>query len=111
MIEPWAWSSSDHILHTLPLHHVHGVINVSVSFSCPLLKSNIVRKVLTCALWAGAVCEILPHFDAKTVWECFTRKTNAPNLYMAVPTIYGSLPSCSLHSCLSSSCSKVDFRI
>lgn len=23
MIEPWGWSSNDHILHTLPLHHVH----------------------------------------------------------------------------------------
>lgn len=29
MIDPWGWSSKDHILHVLPLHHLHGVINVS----------------------------------------------------------------------------------
>eukprot|EP01118_Nematostelium_gracile_P016784 TRINITY_DN7035_c0_g1_i4.p1 TRINITY_DN7035_c0_g1~~TRINITY_DN7035_c0_g1_i4.p1 ORF type:complete len:244 (+),score=56.51 TRINITY_DN7035_c0_g1_i4:86-817(+) len=28
MIEPWKWTSGDHVLHVLPLHHVHGVINV-----------------------------------------------------------------------------------
>lgn len=27
MIQAWEWSSGDTILHTLPLNHVHGVIN------------------------------------------------------------------------------------
>ena len=26
--QAWEWSSKDHILHCLPLHHVHGVVNV-----------------------------------------------------------------------------------
>ncbi|MDZ8094641.1 MAG: acyl-CoA synthetase [Nostoc sp. DedQUE05] len=68
----WEWTSSDRILHILPLHHIHGIINV-----------------LTCALWAGAECHILSKFDAETVWRriCDGDLT----LFMAVPTIYVKL--------------------
>ena len=72
LIQAWEWSQEDHILHVLPLHHVHGVINV-----------------LTCALWAGAKCEMLPKFDPEVVWERFIQ--GGPNLFMAVPTIYVKL--------------------
>ncbi|MEH2232510.1 MAG: acyl-CoA synthetase [Nostoc sp.] len=68
----WEWTSKDCILHILPLHHIHGIINV-----------------LTCALWAGAECHILSKFDAETVWKriCDGDLT----LFMAVPTIYVKL--------------------
>ncbi|MBN3925303.1 acyl-CoA synthetase [Nostoc sp. NMS4] len=68
----WEWTSDDSILHILPLHHIHGIINV-----------------LTCALWAGAECHILSKFDVKTVWNriCDGDLT----LFMAVPTIYVKL--------------------
>ncbi|QLE39525.1 long-chain fatty acid--CoA ligase [Nostoc sp. C052] len=68
----WEWTSDDRILHILPLHHIHGIINV-----------------LTCALWAGAECHILSKFDAETVWNriCDSNLT----LFMAVPTIYVKL--------------------
>lgn len=72
LIEAWGWQPDDHILHTLPLHHVHGVINV-----------------LSCALWAGAICEILPKFDTDQVWERFINSDLT--LFMAVPTIYNRL--------------------
>ncbi|MBD2533286.1 AMP-binding protein [Nostoc flagelliforme FACHB-838] len=68
----WEWTSDDRILHILPLHHIHGIINV-----------------LTCALWAGAECHLLSKFDAETVWNriCDGNLT----LFMAVPTIYVKL--------------------
>ncbi|BDI16096.1 long-chain-fatty-acid--CoA ligase [Nostoc cf. commune SO-36] len=68
----WEWTSSDRILHILPLHHIHGIINV-----------------LTCALWAGAECHLLSKFDTETVWNriCDGDLT----LFMAVPTIYVKL--------------------
>jgi malonyl-CoA/methylmalonyl-CoA synthetase len=72
LVEAWGWVSCDRILHTLPLHHIHGIINV-----------------LTCALWVGAECHILPKFDAHRVWENLHQCT----LYMAVPTIYAKLIS------------------
>lgn len=72
LIEAWGWTEDDHILHVLPLHHAHGIVNV-----------------LLCALWAGAVCEMLPAFDARAVWDRFAERPLT--LFMAVPTIYGRL--------------------
>jgi malonyl-CoA/methylmalonyl-CoA synthetase len=72
LIEAWEWSPDDRILHVLPLHHVHGIINV-----------------LSCALWAGAVCEMLPRFDAAKVWERI--ESGGLTLFMAVPVIYNRL--------------------
>jgi malonyl-CoA/methylmalonyl-CoA synthetase len=70
--EAWGWSEDDHILLHLPLHHVHGIVNV-----------------LTCALWNGATCEVLPRFRAVDVWERLAR--GEVTLYMAVPTVYRRL--------------------
>lgn len=72
LIKAWDWRSFDHILNVLPMHHVHGIINV-----------------LTCALWSGATCEFLPKFDPTKVWDKFINGNI--NLFMAVPTIYHKL--------------------
>ena len=37
LVEAWGWTRDDRILLVLPLHHVHGIVNV-----------------LGCALWSGA---------------------------------------------------------
>ena len=74
LIQAWKWTADDYILHVLPLHHVHGIINI-----------------LTCALWAGARCEILPRFDANEVWQRFIERDLS--LFMAVPTVYVKLIS------------------
>ncbi len=72
LIDAWEWTASDRILHVLPLHHIHGIVNV-----------------LLCALWAGAECEMLEKFDAETVWHRIDRGNFT--LFMAVPTIYVKL--------------------
>ncbi|HSF52226.1 MAG TPA: acyl-CoA synthetase [Algoriphagus sp.] len=74
LITAWKWTSQDYTLCLLPLHHVHGIINV-----------------VSCALWAGATVEFLHPFDAKQVFETFL-KGNV-NVFMAVPTIYFKLIS------------------
>ncbi|MGH7502763.1 MAG: acyl-CoA synthetase [Longimicrobiales bacterium] len=71
LVEAWGWSEADRILNVLPLHHVHGIINV-----------------LSCALWSGACCEFMP-FDARQVWRRFA--SGDITLFMAVPTIYRRL--------------------
>jgi malonyl-CoA/methylmalonyl-CoA synthetase len=73
LIEAWRWTADDHVLHVLPLHHIHGIVNV-----------------LGCALRAGAVCEFLPAFDQAAVWERFLRGDGL-TLFMAVPTVYARL--------------------
>jgi malonyl-CoA/methylmalonyl-CoA synthetase len=72
LVEAWEWRADDRILLCLPLHHVHGIINV-----------------VSCALWSGAVCEMLPRFDANAVWERI--ESGRVTLFMAVPTIYVKL--------------------
>ena len=52
LVKAWEWNADDHILLTLPLHHVHGIINGLAS-----------------ALAAGATCEFLPDFSARRVWK------------------------------------------
>ncbi len=69
LLTAWEWTANDKILHVLPLHHIHGIINI-----------------LTCALWAGAECHMLPKFNAETVWNYFL--DHDLTLFMAVPTIY-----------------------
>ncbi|XP_058563032.1 uncharacterized protein LOC131499216 [Neofelis nebulosa] len=50
LVHKWAWTKDDVILHSLPLHHVHGVVNK-----------------LLCPLWVGATCVMLPEFSAELV--------------------------------------------
>jgi malonyl-CoA/methylmalonyl-CoA synthetase len=72
LVEAWEWSADDHIVLCLPLHHLHGIINV-----------------VSCALWSGATCRMLTRFDATAVWDCLA--DGAASLFMAVPTVYAKL--------------------
>lgn len=74
LVKAWKWSSDDYILEILPLHHVHGIINV-----------------LCCALWSGATVEFLNQFSTKEVFKVFLK--GKLNVFMAVPTIYFKLIS------------------
>ncbi|WP_422082774.1 acyl-CoA synthetase [Ulvibacterium sp.] len=72
LVNAWEWQQDDYILNILPLHHVHGIINV-----------------MSCALWSGGCCEFLPKFEAESVWNSI--KSGRLTLFMAVPTIYFKL--------------------
>ena len=83
MIDTWAWTLEDVILHVLPLHHIHGVVNC-----------------LLCPLSIGATVKMLPKFDAEEVWnlllaegidQASNKKHKRVNVFMAVPTIYVKL--------------------
>jgi len=68
----WEWQDSDCIPLFLPLHHIHGILNV-----------------LSCALWSGACVEPFDRFDPETI-VCRVRE-RAYSVFMAVPTIYVKL--------------------
>jgi malonyl-CoA/methylmalonyl-CoA synthetase len=74
LIQAWQWTADDFTLCLLPLHHVHGIINV-----------------VSCALWAGATVQFLHPFDAGQVFDIF--QEGKVNVFMAVPTIYFKLIS------------------
>ncbi len=71
MIEAWEWSGSDSVLNVLPLHHLHGILNL-----------------LLCPLYAGAACE-MAEFEPRAVWNRFVR--GGITVFMAVPTVYAKL--------------------
>nr|VFJ63759.1 MAG: malonyl-CoA/methylmalonyl-CoA synthetase [Candidatus Kentron sp. FM]VFJ64602.1 MAG: malonyl-CoA/methylmalonyl-CoA synthetase [Candidatus Kentron sp. FM]VFK15214.1 MAG: malonyl-CoA/methylmalonyl-CoA synthetase [Candidatus Kentron sp. FM] len=70
LIEAWRWSSSDVLLHALPLFHVHGLF---VACHCVLLS--------------GAGMLLLPKFDAESVLAHLPGST----VFMGVPTYYNRL--------------------
>lgn len=72
LVKAWQWQSDDHIINVLPLHHVHGIINI-----------------MSCALWVGGCCQFMPKFDAAKLWTYFSEGNI--NLFMAVPTVYFKL--------------------
>ncbi|MFL5812552.1 MAG: AMP-binding protein, partial [Bdellovibrionia bacterium] len=70
LCEAWGLTESDTLLHTLPLHHMHGL--------CIALLSS---------LSAGASIAFIPQFSAQLIWE----KMASSTVFMAVPTIYAKL--------------------
>ena len=74
LIHAWGWSASDATLCVLPLHHVHGIINV-----------------VSCSLYAGATCYFTESFSAEEVFQWLT--SDKLTVFMAVPTIYYKLVS------------------
>ncbi|OTA04568.1 AMP-dependent synthetase and ligase [Trichoderma parareesei] len=101
--EAWEYSPADHLLHLLPLHHIHGVVNAILT---PLI--------------AGSSIEFMFPFNADAVWHRFaapflpppsSSSSSSPNttngngntsfphqttkekitFFTAVPTIYSRL--------------------
>jgi len=72
LIQSWEWSENDNTICVLPLHHVHGIINV-----------------VCCSLWVGASCTFIAQFSPPLIFELFSKR--AINVFMAVPTIYFKL--------------------
>ena len=72
LIEAWAWTEDDVIPLFLPVHHIHGIINI-----------------LSCGLWAGATVHLFAKFDIPKITAEIV--AGSYNVFMAVPTIYVKL--------------------
>ncbi len=72
LIDAWSWTSDDVIPLFLPVHHIHGIINI-----------------LSCGLWAGATVHLFAKFDIENISDQII--ANTYNVFMAVPTIYVKL--------------------
>ncbi|KAK6373522.1 hypothetical protein LTS17_008014 [Exophiala oligosperma] len=73
LVDAWKYSRQDHLIHVLPLHHVHGIING-----------------LTATLLAGGTVEMHPRFDPSVVWTRWSERGTS-TMFMAVPTVYSRL--------------------
>ena len=85
--EAWNYSPQDHLLHVLPLHHIHGTVNA-----------------LLTPLFAGSAIEFLFPFNANAVWERLAspflsngqghnKSKEKITFLTVVPTIYNRLLS------------------
>ncbi len=72
LVQAWEWEADDCVPLFLPLHHIHGIINILCS-----------------ALWSGAVLEPFPSFDREAILNRIAAQ--AYTLFMAVPTVYVKL--------------------
>ncbi len=68
--EAWGFRDDDVLLHTLPMHHLHGIV-----------------VALLTTLTTPASVILLPRFDARRVFDDLARAT----VLMAVPTLYQRL--------------------
>ncbi|CAG9577222.1 putative long-chain-fatty-acid-CoA ligase [Leishmania major strain Friedlin] len=68
----WQWRDTDSILHVLPWHHVHGLVNI-----------------LLCAIASNARCVVTTFDDAARV--AHRLEQGDITLFMAVPTVYVKL--------------------
>ncbi|KFY05560.1 hypothetical protein V492_08448 [Pseudogymnoascus sp. VKM F-4246] len=83
LLQAWNYTAEDHLLHVLPLHHIHGLINA----------------ILT-PLFAGSTIEFLFPFNATAVWKRLgapflegVKTREAITFFTAVPTVYNRLLS------------------
>ncbi|CZT44645.1 related to malonyl CoA synthetase [Rhynchosporium secalis] len=83
LVTAWNYSPSDHLLHVLPLHHIHGTVNAILA-----------------PLFAGSSIEFLFPFNATSVWARFaapflpSSKPDSPSpitFFTVVPTVYNRL--------------------
>ncbi|KAI5685759.1 AMPbinding enzyme [Leishmania braziliensis] len=70
--DAWEWRETDSILHILPWHHIHGLVNI-----------------LLCAIASNARCVITTFDDAARV--AHRLEQGDITLFMAVPTVYTKL--------------------
>jgi malonyl-CoA/methylmalonyl-CoA synthetase len=93
LVACWEYTDSDRILHFLPLHHLHGILNK-----------------LLCILYSGGTVQFISSSKASHIWdslavegrEILSRqqqinifnndiKRNKLTLFMGVPTIYATM--------------------
>lgn len=73
VVSAWEMSAQDHLLHFLPLHHTHGILNN-----------------LLCVHYAGGSVEFLASAKPHTIWSKLAASANSKpvTMLMAVPTVY-----------------------
>ncbi|XP_056845319.1 malonate--CoA ligase isoform X3 [Raphanus sativus] len=82
LTEAWEYTSADHFLHCLPLHHVHGLFNA-----------------LFAPLYARSSVEFLPKFSVSGIWRRWResyplndeKTDDAITVFTGVPTMYSRL--------------------
>ncbi|GAB0136996.1 hypothetical protein EsDP_00005279 [Epichloe bromicola] len=100
LIEAWDYTPSDHLLHVLPLHHIHGTVNAVIT---PLFAGSSIEFMFPFnadAVWKRLAAPYLPTHDTNGTSNGANGHTNGVKstkpkvtFFTAVPTVYSRLLS------------------
>ncbi|KAL7939110.1 acetyl-CoA synthetase-like protein [Trichoderma chlorosporum] len=90
--EAWEYSPADHLLHLLPLHHIHGVVNAILT---PLIAGSSIEFMFPFnadAVWNRLAAPFLSSSET-TNGDAASKSSPKPivTFFTAVPTIYSRL--------------------
>ncbi|KFH43369.1 Acyl-CoA synthetase family member-like protein [Hapsidospora chrysogenum ATCC 11550] len=99
LIEAWEYSPSDHLLHVLPIHHIHGTVNAVLT---PLLAGSSIEFLFPFnadAVWRRLASPFLPTTNGHTSPSAANGHTSSSaakdkiTFFTVVPTVYSRLLS------------------
>ncbi|SLM34752.1 amp-binding enzyme [Lasallia pustulata] len=95
LLQAWDYTSNDHLLHVLPLHHIHGTVNALIT---PLFAGSTIEFMFpfnVTAVWERLAAPFLPESqrqkDPKI--KIITFLTVVPTIYNRLLATHASLPS------------------
>ncbi|MCJ1258721.1 hypothetical protein MMC24_006554 [Lignoscripta atroalba] len=93
LMKAWNYSPKDHLLHVLPLHHIHGTINALIT---PLFAGSTIEFMFPfnqTAVWERLAAPFLPQDqqDSKSRKEKITFFTVVPTIYNRLLSSHASL--------------------
>ncbi|KAG6010019.1 hypothetical protein E4U21_000461 [Claviceps maximensis] len=95
LVQAWEYTPSDHLLHVLPLHHIHGTVNAVIA---PLFAGSSIEFMFPFnadAVWKRLAAPFLPTNDGTTN-STDGDKPSSPlkpkvTFFTVVPTVYSRL--------------------
>ncbi|EEH04671.1 coenzyme a synthetase [Histoplasma capsulatum G186AR] len=98
LVEAWEYSPDDRLLHLMPLHHIHGVVNAILA---PLLAGSSIEFLFPfnpTAVWKRLGAPFIPPSKASSIptepnKEKITFLTAVPTIYNRLLSTHKSLPT------------------
>lgn len=93
LLEAWKYTPDDRLLHLLPLHHIHGVVNAIVA---PIFAGSSIEFIYPFnaeQVWRRLAAPFLPPKDTSATKSKITFLTAVPTVYNKLMSSFPSLPS------------------
>ncbi|KAJ5935816.1 AMP-dependent synthetase/ligase [Penicillium verhagenii] len=93
LLHAWKYTPQDRLLHLLPLHHIHGVVNATIA---PIFSGSSIEFMYPFnpeQVWRRLAAPFLPsETETKTSKSKITFLTAVPTIYNRLMTSFPSLP-------------------
>lgn len=92
LLEAWKYTPQDRLLHLLPLHHIHGVVNAIIT---PIFAGSSIEFMYPFnndQVWRRLAAPFLPSTEPSTAKSKITFLTAVPTVYNKLMPSFPSLP-------------------